>query len=259
MHDELLALYERACRIEIEEPDARREIQSDMVRQVGLLRPASYIAWSNLRGTDVDARIDAEIAYFRALGHQFEWTVYDHDYPPDLGQRLLAHGFTIDEEPGTILVLDLHALPDALRGPTTHDIRRITDPDDVRAVLGVQQAVWGLDFERLIDELAGYLHDQPDFLTLFAAYVDGLPVSSAWTKYPPGNPFGFLYGGSTLPDYRGRGIYTALVAARAGDALARGRRYLTVDDVPASATILTRLGFQAIAGVTAYTWTLPGG
>ncbi len=58
-----------------------------------------------------------------------------------------------------------------------------------------------------------------------------------------------------MPDHQGRGVYRALVAARAAEARRRGVRYLTVDARETSRPILERLGFQPLATVRG--WTLP--
>jgi GNAT superfamily N-acetyltransferase len=70
-----------------------------------------------------------------------------------------------------------------------------------------------------------------------------------------GTEFAGLFGGGTLPQWRGRGIYRALVAYRARLAAARGYRYLQVDASPASRPILERLGFACLALTTPYTWS----
>ncbi len=61
----------------------------------------------------------------------------------------------------------------------------------------------------------------------------------------------------TVPAWRGRGIFRALVAYRAGLAAARGYRYLQVDALPASRPILQRLGFKPVASTTPYVWAPP--
>ena len=72
----------------------------------------------------------------------------------------------------------------------------------------------------------------------------------------PGRAFAGLYGGGTRPDYQGRGVYLALVAARAAEARRRGHRYLTVDARETSRPILQRIGFEPLT--TLRDWTLPG-
>jgi GNAT superfamily N-acetyltransferase len=62
-----------------------------------------------------------------------------------------------------------------------------------------------------------------------------------------------LWGGGTLPGWRGRGVFRALVAHRAALASARGFRYLQVDASPASRPIFRRLGFVELATTTPFT------
>ena len=57
-----------------------------------------------------------------------------------------------------------------------------------------------------------------------------------------------LWGGGTLPAWRGRGIYRALVAYRAGLAASRGYRYLTVDASADSEPIRAAWVFAAWRG-----------
>ena len=50
--------------------------------------------WSDLDEATADAEIAAQVAFFRERGiGGFEWKLYDHDRPADLGERLRAAGF----------------------------------------------------------------------------------------------------------------------------------------------------------------------
>lgn len=60
-------------------------------------------------------------------------------------------------------------------------------------------------------------------------------------------------GGGTLPAWRGRGVFRALVAHRAALAGAAGFRYLYVDASADSRPILHRLGFVQLATTTPFT------
>jgi GNAT superfamily N-acetyltransferase len=78
-------------------------------------------------------------------------------------------------------------------------------------------------------------------------------VSYSRIDFPRNNPFASIWGGSTLPDYRGRGLYSALIAARLQEAEKRGYQYLTVDANPeTSMPILQKLGFVTIGYATAF-------
>jgi GNAT superfamily N-acetyltransferase len=95
----------------------------------------------------------------------------------------------------------------------------------------------------------------PDLLHVYVAYVDGIPASTAWIRFHPGSSFASLWGGSTVPAHRGRGLYRALLSARMRDAQDRGVRYLTVDAGPMSRPILERHGFRQLTVTRPFKWT----
>ena len=70
-------------------------------------------------------------------------------------------------------------------------------------------------------------------------------MCAGWVRFPSGTDFATLWGGATLPEWRGQGIYRALVAQRTRLAAERGRRYMEVDASDDSRPILERLGFTA--------------
>ena len=254
--EELRVIYDQDQRFDVVYPDTRREVVDGiLVRHVQTSgRRLGWILYSHLAAGNVDAVIDQQLAYFRNIVPEFEWKVYSHDQPPDLIERLVARGFEAREPADAIMVLDMQALPDALNQPVPGTIRRITDPDEIPVTVTVLTDVWKEDFTPLGEELAAQMRQTPDVLDLYAAFVDGKPVSVAWGQYAPDSQFVGLWGGSTLPDYRKQGFYTGLLAARAREAQARGRRFLTVDASPMSRPILERFGFVNIAMATACIW-----
>lgn len=249
---EIRRLFDQQQRIAIEYANVRREVTPRVVRQIDLVGAGGTLIYSQLDETNADAVIRAEIAYFQQLGvaDHFEWKLFDYDQPADLKDRLVAHGF-VPEEPDAVLVLDLAAIPPALLPPVTHDVRRISDPAGLADVAAVHHGVWPDDApERLMAVLAATLRDAPDELSIYAAYVDGVPACAAWIDFHASSAFAGLWGGSTLPQYRQRGLYTALVSVRAQEAIARGVRYLTIDASPMSRAVLEKHGFQLMA----YAW-----
>ena len=61
-----------------------------------------------------------------------------------------------------------------------------------------------------------------------------------------------MWGGSTLAQWRGRGLYRALTSYRARLALDRGYPYARVDTSPDSRPILIGLGMHAVADTRPY-------
>lgn len=243
---DIIALYTQDQRIEVEYPDSRRERLPNLVRHVNMWDGEGAIIYSDLDEHNVEQTIQEQLAYFDAIGQDFEWKLYDYDQPPDLKERLAAHGFEI-EEPEAIMVLDLRQAPAALFQPIRHDLRRITNPEALQDVRQIEEQVWDTDETDLIEYLAGGLTDHPDQLSIYVAYIDNVPASSGWIYFPKRSRFASLWGGSTVEQYRKQGLYTALLAVRAQEARERGVEYLTVDASPMSRPILEKFGFEVIA------------
>ena len=87
-------------------------------------------------------------------------------------------------------------------------------------------------------------------MAIVVAMAGDEPVSSARVSFGAAADFAGLWGGGTLPQWRGRGIYRALVGYRARLAVARGYLYLQVDASPENRPILERLGFPCLAQTT---------
>ena len=88
----------------------------------------------------------------------------------------------------------------------------------------------------------------------YVAYDGAAPVSCARATFHEGSRFAGLWSGCTLAEHRGRGLYRALVAARAQDAAQRGFDYLTVDALPTSRPILERVGFERVSTTWPCRW-----
>jgi len=211
----------------------------------------SFIEHWTFDSTTARSAVAAEAAYFRDAGLDVEWRVFSHDGPPGLEAVLADAGFAPDPTE-TFMVFDLAALPDVGVIPQGVVVRRVTDVDGLRDAMAVRAEAFGDANPGLARELAARLADSA--LALFVAYADGRPLASGRLEAPEDRPFAGLYGGGVAPDARGRGLYRALVAARAAEARRQGRQYLSVDAADTSRPLLERMGFQALATVRG--WTL---
>src|SRR4051812_49999174 len=95
----------------------------------------------------------------------------------------------------------------------------------------------------------------PDGSGIVVAEAGDAIVCAGWVRFESGTSFATLWGGGTLPEWRGRGIYRATVAHRAQLARERGAEYLEVDASDESRPILERLGFQAVTTTTPFVWS----
>lgn len=249
----LLTLFDQEQRIGIEYPDMRKDVLPDVVRFVRPAPGMSTVLYSCLNLDNADAAIEAQIEYFDALGQNFTWKVHEHDHPSNLQQRLLVRGFEPDDDPAAIMVLDLQAAPLALLEPGTAVIRPITHRDQLSDVIAILEQVWGGSFAWVTERLGSHL-DVPDYLSVYVAYVDEQPACVGWTYFHPHSQFASLWAGSTVPEYRQRGLYTAVLATRVQEARQRGRRFLTIDANRNSQPIVARHGFQLLTRVYACDW-----
>lgn len=253
---ELLAAYDREQRHDLLLPDMRREVTDSVVRLISDSTRFGWVMWSKLTDINADAVIRDEFAYFRQLGYEFDWKTFAHDNPPDLAARLMAQGLNRTKSDGSVMILDMDAVGSILAQSIPPGIRRLETTDEVWGLIHMLGTVWEDDFTELGEELLASQAIRPDSISFYAAFVDGRMVSGAWVRYA-NNSFASLFAGTTLPDYRGRGYYSDLVAARAAEARQRGKRYLMVDAADTSRPILEKLGFVCVTTNTSYGWRLP--
>ncbi len=253
-HDEVLRLFDRQIRRGTG-AGTGLERAGDVIRATG---DGDWhgIVWSALDAAGAEAAIAEQVRHFTALGRDFEWKLYAYDSPDDLGARLRAAGFTPEPEE-TVMVAEVDGLP---REPVLPDGVRLVDVTDAAGVdlmTEVHERAFGTSAARLREQLLTQLGQSPDTVLMTLAMAGEVPVCSARIELHPGTDFASLWGGGTLPGWRGRGVYRALVAHRAQVAAAQGHRFLQVDASDDSRPILLRLGFAALTTTTPYVYEPP--
>jgi GNAT superfamily N-acetyltransferase len=209
-----------------------------------------------VEGRALDRLIAEQRDYFAGRGEAVEWKTRAHDLPADLETRLGAAGF-IPEDPETVLVGETAAIAGDPAVPEGVLLKRVSERPDLEHIAAMKSQAWGRDYSWVATDLHHRLASDPENLVIFMAEASGVVVSAAWLEINPRTDFAGLWGGSTLPAWRGRGIYRALVAARAQVAAARGVKYLQVDASADSEPILRRLGFRSITTTTPFVWSAP--
>jgi GNAT superfamily N-acetyltransferase len=231
------------------DPGERLERGERFVRVVGR---SAWVAYSALNESEAAVRVPAEAARSRSTGVEVEWKLFGYDPPPTLPGLLAASGFVADP-PETLMVYDLLEGPPFPPASDSVEVRRSGDRTGLETAVEVSQTAFapepGWDVADYLPRLG-----TPSF-EVFVATVDGRPVSAGRLELPEGRAFASLWGGGTTPEFRGRGVYRALVAARADVARARGYRYLTVDARESSRPILERVGFRPLATIVGWVLT----
>lgn len=233
-------------------PGQRVERADAVVRLVDGAGGRSMVTWSELDEETADAAIAATIERFAVLGvGEWEWKHYSYDRPLDLPRRLLAAGFTT-EPAETLMVAELAQVALDVPPPAGVELRPVTDRKDVEALVRVHDEVFAEDHAALGRELLARLADRPPTVAAVVAVAGDTPICAGRVEFHPGTEFASLWGGGTLPAWRGRGVFRALVAHRAAAAAAQDFRYLQVDASPDSRPILRRLGFVELATTTPF-------
>lgn len=256
---ELLSVYDETMRQAAPEPPPGVVYEHDgpLLRAVGGFRGFVHGPREpGLRGADLEALIARQRDRFAERGEAAEWRVHAHDEPPELPERLREAGF----RPGPELTVLVGESAELSAGPVLPDglvLRRATDRENMRRIAALEAAVWESDLSWLADFLTRRTEAMAEDAVVLTAEHRGRPVCAAWMFLWPGRGYGGLRGGTTLPEWRGRGVYRAMVAERARVAAARGVRYLQVDATQDSLPILLRLGFTAVTTLVPYVWTPP--
>jgi GNAT superfamily N-acetyltransferase len=170
------------------------------------------------------------------------WELGESAQPPDLGERLLALGMQVYDPPGATIMTLADAPVGERPGPIVTPVETV---EEFKVHVRITHEVFGI-LDRLPAELDRIDRDGERKLAdrsfvRFVARLDGRPVGAATASFTPIGAM--LYSGSTLKDARGRGVYTAMVAARLREAGRRGAQAVATRASDMSRPILEKHGF----------------
>jgi GNAT superfamily N-acetyltransferase len=259
---DLLARYDEQLRDQVPDPmpeGVRVERDGPVLRFIGWGNGGgvTYRDLGGLDGAELDELIARQVRVFADRGEPFEWKLHGHDRPVDLSDRLIAHGF-VPEDEETVVIAPVDEVTGRVELPDSVSLREVNERADLDRIGAMEDAIWH-------DDRAGWLADgleaeqvaDPDAITIVVAESADELVCAGWVRFVSGTDFATLWGGGTVPKWRRRGIYRAVVTYRANLAADRGSRYLQVDASSESRPILERLGFVAVTTTTPFIWTPP--
>jgi GNAT superfamily N-acetyltransferase len=258
---ELLTAYDSQLRVRVPDrlpPGVQVERDGPIVRFTGTASGGwvLYRDLGGLEGDDLDRLIARQVEVFSARGERFEWKLHGHDRPDDLPERLRAAGL-VAEEQETIVIAQVAETGRAPAVPRGVALREVTERRDFERIVALENEVWQEDHASLADMLEEEHTTDPDAISVVVAEAGGRVVCAAWIRFEGDTDFATLWGGATLAEWGGRGIYKATVAYRAGLAAERGYGLLEVDASDDSRPILERLGFVPVTTTTPFVWSSP--
>jgi ribosomal protein S18 acetylase RimI-like enzyme len=198
-----------------------------------------------------DRRIAEIVDWYAHRGDPFSWWLGPDSEPADLADRLLQHGFNLDEAhlPGMAAVLD--GLPPVDMPPGT-SIDRVKDATEFRTFCDVLAA--GFEAPSLLADAffrlaeVGFGDDVP--YRHYLARVNGRPVATT-TSVIAGDVLG-IYNVATLPDARGRGTARAITLASMSDGALTGCAMAVLQSSEMGRSVYERLGFRVFADYQVY-------
>jgi hypothetical protein len=256
--DRLRAAYDEQLRTDAETPSAISVALHGPLRLVTFAGGRGFITYRDLGGADAAAvrrLVVHALDHFRADPGitRVEWKTRGHDQAPGLHDALVENGFTPDERE-SIMIGEARALAVDVPLPDGVTVRRVTGEADVRAMSAMQDEVFG---NPPSDEGANALLRRLSFddgMELWVAEVSGRIVSAGRLEPVPGTEFAGIWGGATVEEWRGQGIYRAVTAARARSALRMGKTLINSDSTEYSRPILERSGLVTVSTTTPYRW-----
>jgi Acetyltransferase (GNAT) family len=217
-----------------------------------------FVTYRDLGGAGADTirwLVPEALAHYQADPEisRVEWKTRGHDHAPGLREVLLDNGF-VPGEPESIMIGEARVLAVDVELPEGVTLRRVTEEADVRAMSALQGEVFR---DPACDEVADAMLRRlslDDGMELWVAEVHGQIVSAGRLEPVHGTDYAGIWGGATREQWRGRGIYRALTAARARSALGMGKTLINSDSTEYSRPILERSGLVKVSTTTPYAW-----
>jgi GNAT superfamily N-acetyltransferase len=183
------------------------------------------------------------------------WWIGSSATPPDLVDRLQAHGLVPDERPGgerhatALLLVEEPPAP-----PAGVEARRVASFEEFALATRIGQEAFSTppeeaaEWEAVAEERWRAERDG-SAPRVYLARVDGEPAGVGRALVADDCPAVLMIGGGVSPRLRGRGAYRVLVRARWDDAAEAGIPALSTHAGARSRPVLERLGFRPVAEI----------
>ncbi len=200
---------------------------------------------ARLAEDDADEIIRTTIERFRRAGVPMTWRVGPTSTPADLGRRLKKTGL-IEIEPLFGMAADLADLPSPRPTPGL-TIEPVDDPAELEEWLAVVAEGFRMtkgSAQALARLFAGRMSEPRSRVLYLAGYLRGRLAAAASVRFLPGSAgLGYV---ATRPEYRRRGLATALSLAALAEARRRGLETAVLHASKMGEPVYRRLGFRRL-------------
>ncbi len=215
----------------------------------------SFVTAARLDEDNQDTAIARVVDLFRAERKEFGWFVTPASTPAGLPQALTRAGLRLEVEAAGMELVDFSATD--CDPPADVEIVRCSIADQADVVAVVTNG-YGAPPPVAEFHARHWLH--PGSRSSIEVYLarnraTREPMALGVLLFMLDTPYAFLWSGSTLPAYRGRGVYKSLISHR----LARAREnratsVLVLATRNGSMPICSRFGFREICPLDLYSW-----
>lgn len=210
---------------------------------------------ARLPSDDLDRRIARAVEPFVARKLPMFWMTGPSTQPNDLGQRLVAAGFS---DPGVLMGMaaDLSALCEDRPAPPELLIERVRDLPTLERWIEAFSAGFGYSADvgrSFFAVFAGLGLDARSSLVHYLGRVADEPVATASAFFGAGVVG--IYSVATLPAWRRQGIGAAMTLAPLRDARLRGYHIGILHAEPAGLSLYRQLGFREYCTLHPYLWS----
>lgn len=253
-----LQAYDDQLRTDAETPSAIEVDHLGPLRLVVFLGGRGFVTYRDLAGADaktIAGWVAESLAHYQRRPEitRVEWKARGHDQAPGLHNALLENGF-VPDEPEAIMIGEARLLDVDVPLPAGVSLRLVTEEADVRAMSAMQDLAFGdAVSEKMAEALLRRLSLR-DGMELWVAEVAGQIVGAGRLEPVIGTEFAGIWGGAVLEQWRGRGLYRALTAARARSAMDMGKTLVHSDSTKYSRPILEAAGLVEVSTTTPYRW-----
>ena len=229
----------------------------------GIKRSISNIPLSLLNSI-MDARLTPEqaestieyvVADSRSRNVPILWWVGPSTRPSDLAQRLVNHGFSIDED-GPGMAVDLDKLNEHLPVPDGCSI--IPAQDDASWWAWSKTMAQGFEapaerFEFAVNNWHHLISQvDPDITQVYTAWLNGKPVATSLLQL--GGGVAGIYAVATIPEARRKGIGAQVTLYPLLQARAKGYKIGILQSSEMGLNVYRSLGFRQCCRITSYVW-----
>ncbi|UCE19588.1 MAG: GNAT family N-acetyltransferase [Gemmatimonadota bacterium] len=216
----------------------------------------NVVGAATLSANNADTTIRRVRNLFAQNNTSFSWRVGPNSTPKDLDQRLIVAGLVPQQILAGMALTNLNV---SVPASPPVDIRE-PEPQDIEAVKNIIEhgyptpTQWARILSRSV--LQERKPGEAD-VRVYLAFVkeSESPVAIGTSFFFPDEPVVMLGGAATLEEFRGRGIYTRLVAHRLEKARKEGAEAAVIQAVrTTSAAILEKIGFIEVCSLEVYHW-----